>query len=95
MTTRSHVDALDRFTVEHRDLDAPVVLLCREDRVVEVYVVDDGGLEQFAGFLDRQTEPRDKVAVLLRAISTRVKEDPVSARAHAWLSALRYQGLLT
>jgi hypothetical protein len=91
----SHVKVLDRIQVESRVLDQPVVLLCREDKFIEVYVVAGDGREEFAGFLNRRHKaPQEKVDALLSAINKRIREDPVSRRSHAWLMVLDHEGLL-
>jgi len=94
----SYVGVLDKLRVESRLLDRPVVLACRDDRVVEVYVVDDSGLEVYFGRLDQLERVGEanqrKFEVLLGAVARHVKERPVSPRALAWLSALDYAGLL-
>jgi hypothetical protein len=88
---------LDKFRVESRLFDRPVVLACRDDHVVEVYVVDEGGLEVYFGRLDqleRGGSNQAKINVLLEAVGRRVREKPVSARSLAWLSALDAARLL-
>jgi len=76
-----------------------VVLACRDDHVVEVYVVDDSGLEVYFGRLDQLEQVGEanqrKLGVLLGAVARHVRERPVSPRALAWLSALDRAGLLT
>ena len=95
----SHVSVLDKLRVESRLFDRPVVLACRDDHVVEVYVVDDSGLEVYFGRLDQLDQSgaknQAKLDVLVKAVGLRVREEPISARSLAWLSALDRAGLLT
>ena len=95
----SHPNLLDEFRVESRLFERPVVLACRDDHVVEVYVVDDAGLEVYFGRLDQLEQVGEanqrKLEVLLGAVARHVRERPVSPRALAWLSALDRAGLLT
>ena len=94
----SHVNVLDKFRVESRLFDRPVVLACRDDHVAEVYVVDDSGLEVYFGRLDQLEQVGEanqrKLEVLLGAVARHVRERPVSARSLAWLTALHRAGLL-
>jgi hypothetical protein len=91
----SRVEVLDRIQVESLVLDQPVALLCREDKFIEVYAVAGDGREEFAGFLNkRHKAPQEKVDALLGAIHERIRKDPVSRLALAWLQALDHEGLL-
>jgi len=95
----SHVGVVDKIKVESRLLDRPVVLACRNDRVVEVYVTDDSGLEAYFGRLDQiergeSSNQAAKFDVLVQAIGRRVREKAVSTRSLAWLSTLDAAGLL-
>lgn len=91
-----HVSINDQIRVDEPSyLDHPVLLICRGDKVIEVYVVDENGLEHHAGRLEHPIKAdEEKIRILVRAIKRRVKERPFSRTALAWLSALSYSGML-
>jgi hypothetical protein len=91
-----HVTIEDTIRVDEPSyLKHPALLVCRADKVIEVYAVDKNGLEHPVGRLDHHIGvDEEKVRILVRAIRQRVKERPFSHVALAWLSALSYQGML-
>ena len=84
----------------NRLFDHPVVMVSRHERTdkhIELYVVDESGLEQYAGKLVQPISGGldvDKIAYLLRAIRNRIKERPLSRESLHWLECLSYSGLL-
>ena len=96
-----HHNAVDKIKVESRLFDYPLVLVCVDDgnwSSIEIYVVDDSGLEVYFSRLDkidrRGSGNQVKFDVLLAAIKRRVREKPVSIQSLTWLSALKWVGLL-
>jgi hypothetical protein len=86
---------MDRIEVTNRNLDAKVVLQLRHDHVIEIYAVDDHGLEEYAGRLEHTIRAdEEKIRILLKAIRNHVVEAPFSRRALSWLRALAYHGML-
>ncbi len=85
---------------EPRYFDAKVVMLCRNDRVIELYAVDDHGLEEYAGRLehtvtaDRDQHKLDQLQRLVANIKYRIKERPLSRESLAWLEGLAKCGML-
>lgn len=76
-------------------LEHPALLVCRADKVIEVYAIDENGLEHPAGRLDHHIGvDEEKIRIIVKAIRSRVKERPFSHTALAWLRALSYQGML-
>ncbi len=76
-------------------LDAKVVMLARNDKVIELYAVDEHGLEQYAGRLEHLIGADErKIARLLRAIKERIKERPLSRESQHWLNCLAHAGML-
>jgi hypothetical protein len=91
-----HVSIKDQIkVVEPSYLEHPVVLICRGDKAIEMYAVDENGLEHYAGKLDHHIGvDEEKIRVIVKAIKRRIKERPFSRTALAWLAALSYSGML-
>lgn len=85
-----------RITVDDtRVLDSKVIMLARNDKVIELYAVDDRGLEEYAGRLEHPIGADErKIACLLRAIKERIKERPLSRESQHWLNCLAHAGML-
>jgi hypothetical protein len=79
----------------NRIFDGPVVMIARDDKVIELYVVDKDGLEQYAGRLGHPIgADEQKIIALLKAIKLRIKERPLSHESLHWLTCLSYSGML-
>jgi hypothetical protein len=79
----------------NRIFDGPVVMIARDDKVIELYVVDKDGLEQYAGRLEHPIgADEQKIITLLKAIKSRIKERPLSRESLHWLTCLSYAGML-
>jgi len=85
----------DVLVDDARHFDAPVKMILRDDSAVELYVVDEKGLEEYAGLLEVGS-PRDaeQMRVLMTTIQSIVKKKPLSQRSLWWLTALARCGLL-
>lgn len=85
----------DRIVVDHHNLDSKVVLFLRNDHVIEIYAIDERGLEEFAGRLEHTIKAdEEKIRILVKAIRNHVTSAPFSRRALNWLRALSEHGML-
>lgn len=78
-----------------RAFDAVVKVVVRNDAILELYVVGDGGLEEFAGRLDHRAKLSElQQQKLAQSIMAVLKQQPMSRRSLVWLYALEQAGLL-
>jgi hypothetical protein len=79
----------------NRIFDGPVMMIARNDKAIDLYLIDKHGLEQYAGRLEHPIDADEqKIVVLLKAIKARIKERPLSRESLHWLSCLSEAGML-
>jgi len=100
--SRDRVQVIDTIPIESRAFTTKVGLLLREGTglgtsgiEIEIYAVNEDGLEEYAGKLDsHQRAPVAQMTAFLKAIQNRIAQKPLSTISLKWLSALDRGSLL-
>jgi len=93
--TASHVHVIHKINFDDPAFERPVTIALRDDHVIEIYAVNEYGLEEYVNRLDRLTTLRVvQMQTIMKAIKSTVGENPFSTVALAWLYALNQGGLL-